>query len=323
MNNNFTFGSYVPGSSYMYRIDPRVKILSTILLMVMCFFVKNIYVMLGILGAVVIIFLSARLNIFKAIAGLRHLFMLSIFIFIFQILFNQTGELMYEGYLNFSILSIGVALSVLLIYIFTKRYIKFKSLYLLVMFASLIVSFTFIPGLPNNFYILTYKIFTDGFNTAIFVLLRLVVVMLIAMILTLTTKPNDLTLALEWIFRPLKIFKINSEEIALIFTIALRYIPTILDEAYKIMDAQASRGADFKEGSIGRKISQVVSLLVPMFIISFSRSNELADAMLSRNFVPGKPKTRYHILKFRPLDLVSSIFVILLSGGILCLYILL
>ena len=71
-------------------------------------------------------------------------------------------------------------------------------------------------------------------------------------------------MGLEWYFRPLKIFKINSEEIALIITIALRYIPTIVDEAEKIMDAQASRGADFKEGSIRRKISQIVSLLVPI-----------------------------------------------------------
>jgi len=92
----------------------------------------------------------------------------------------------------------------------------------------------------------------------------------------------------------------------LIISISLRYIPTILDEANKIMLAQASRGADFAEGKMKDKIKQIISLLVPMFIIAFKRSEDLADAMESRNFVPGRERTRIHDLKFGMLDLMTA-----------------
>ena len=321
--NNFTIGSYVPGNSYIYKLDPRLKIISTVILMIGIFFVKNIWVLLGILGLILLIFISARLSIFKALMGLRHLIVLSLFIFVFQVLFNKTGEIVYSEELSFSVLTTAICVLLLIIYIFTSRYFKVKSIYLILMIALGYLSLVFIPAYPNNYFVYTLNIYESGLHNALFVLIRLIIVMFIATILTISTKPNDLTLGLEWLFRPLKIFKINSEEIALIITIALRYIPTIVDEANKIMDAQASRGADFKEGNIGRKIGQVVSLLVPMFVISFERSDELADAMLSRNFVPGKPKTRYHVLKFGLLDLFAFIFVLLIIGGIVCTRILL
>ena len=165
------------------------------------------------------------------------------------------------------------------------------------------------------------EIYDKGLETSLFVFFRLITVVFIATILTITTKPADLTLGIEYLLRPLKAIKINSEEIALIITIALRYIPTILDEAYRIMDAQASRGADFNSGSIMKKAKIIVSLLVPMFIISFERSDQLADAMLSRNFVPGKEKTKYHILKWKALDTVSIIFSLIILGGSICLFI--
>lgn len=114
---------------------------------------------------------------------------------------------------------------------------------------------------------------------------------------------------MESFMRPLRVIGLNSDEFALIISISLRYIPTILDEANKIMLAQASRGADFTEGKLKDKIRQVVSLLVPMFIIAFKRSEDLADAMESRNFVPGKPRTRIHELKFGAWDLIALLFV--------------
>ena len=321
--NNISFGSYVPGSSYVYRIDPRLKIISTIILMVAIFIVKNIYAMLGIIGFIILFFISARISLFKAIKSLRHLLSLSIFIFIFQIIFNRTGDIVYSANLGFSIYSIVALSLILLIWLFTTRFIPIKSLYLILMIALAYIVLLYLKDYPSNLYNFDFHIYSKGLNTAIYVLLRLVAVMLIAFALTLTTKPTDLTLALEWLFKPLNAIKINSEEIALIISIALRYIPTILDEATKIMDAQASRGADFKEGNIKRKVVQIVSLLVPMFVISFEKSDELADAMLSRNYVPGKPKTHYHVLKFKTIDLVSFIVTLLLLGGAICIRILL
>ncbi|MDD5294070.1 MAG: energy-coupling factor transporter transmembrane component T, partial [Candidatus Izemoplasmatales bacterium] len=119
-----------------------------------------------------------------------------------------------------------------------------------------------------------------------------------------------LTQGLESLMRPLKIIGIRSEDFALIISISLRYIPTILDEAFKIMAAQASRGADFAEGKLKDKVKQVISLLVPMFIIAFKRSEDLADAMESRNFVPGKPRTRIHELRFGWTDIGVGIFTL-------------
>jgi energy-coupling factor transport system permease protein len=146
---------------------------------------------------------------------------------------------------------------------------------------------------------------------AFFIMMRLIIIVTLSTILTLTTKPTDLNLGLERILKPLSIVRVNSEEIAMIISIALRYIPTLLDEANKIMLAQASRGVDFKEGKFKDKIMQIISLLVPMFIISFKRSDELANAMEARNFVPGRNRTRLHILKWNYVDTFVMIFVAL------------
>ena len=321
--NNFTIGSFVPGKSYLYKLDPRVKLFSVILLMVGVFFIKNFYVLLGALGFVLLIFVSGRLSLIKAILGLRHIIVLSIFIFIFQVIFNKTGEVLYEETLHFSILSIGLIVATLAFYLFINRFIKLKSLSLIVFIAAIYVILRYVPGLPKDFATYNLLVYDKGLNMAVFVLIRIVILMFIALLLTLTTKPDDLTLGMKWFLYPLKVIKVNPEEIALIITIALRYIPTIVVESKKIMDAQASRGADFNESNIFKKIGQIVSLLVPMFVISFEKSDELADAMLSRNFVPGRPKTKYHSLKFKTIDLIAFIFVLLLFGGIICQYILL
>jgi len=153
----------------------------------------------------------------------------------------------------------------------------------------------------------------------VFILLRLVIIVTLSTILTITTKPTDLNLGLERVLKPLKIVKVNTEEIAMIIGISLRYIPTLLDEANKIILAQASRGVDFQEGKFKEKIVQIISLLVPMFIISFQRSDELANAMEARCFVPGKPRTRLNQLTWKPLDttvLVVSLVLMVASIGV-------
>lgn len=319
--NNFVLGQYVPGNSYLHKLDPRAKIISTIVLMVAIFFFKNVYAILVSLALIIILLLTARLSIIKAIKGLKPLLVLSLFVFIFQLLFNRQGDIIYNTKLYFSLTSISAILLITIIYFISLKYLKLKFLWLLIYLSLIFISLKYLSfvELFNPFDLNIYK---EGLNTSLFVFFRLITIVFISTLLTLTTKPTDLTLAIEWLFRPLKIFKINPEEIALIITIALRYIPTILDEAYKIMDAQAARGADFKNGSLIKRIKQLVSLLVPMFVISFERSDELADAMLSRNFVPGKPKTRYHILKWNYKDTITLIIVTLFLGGAICLYIL-
>jgi len=317
----FVIGQYIPGNSYVHRLDPRTKIIATLLLMIAVFFLENVYQILGALVIIIIILLSARLSILKALSGLKPLIILSLFVFAFQIFFNQEGDLLVSSNISFSVTTILLAIVILFLYFFFNRYMKFKTLYFLLILSLLYLDFHYLPNYPDPFYVFNLKIYSEGLKTSLFVFFRLITVVFIATILTLTTKPTDLTAGLEWLMTPLKLIKINPEEIALIITIALRYIPTIIDEAFKIMDAQASRGADFREGSLKHKVSQLVSLLVPMFVISFERSDELADAMLSRNFVPGKPKTRYHVLKFKTMDYLSLIFSCLLLGGAICLFV--
>jgi energy-coupling factor transport system permease protein len=152
---------------------------------------------------------------------------------------------------------------------------------------------------------------------SLFVVVRLLIIITLSTVLTLTTKPTDLTQGLEKLMHPLKKIGFDSESFALIISISLRYIPTIFDEANKIMLAQASRGADFSEGKLKDKLKQVISLLVPMFIIAFIRSEELANAMESRNFVPGEKRTRINILTFSYKDIFTTVFsVVVLASAI-------
>ena len=130
----------------------------------------------------------------------------------------------------------------------------------------------------------------------------------LTMILTSTTKPLDLTYALEWYMTPLKVIKFPAHEVAMVISIALRFIPTLLDETTRIMKAQESRGVDFKHGKFSARLKAIVSLIIPLFISAFQRSEELADSMEARGYDPSAQRTRYRILKFHWKDLFSFAF---------------
>ncbi|ERJ12356.1 energy-coupling factor transporter transmembrane component T family protein [Haloplasma contractile] len=134
------------------------------------------------------------------------------------------------------------------------------------------------------------------------IILRLILIVSFTSLLTFTTKPTDLTVGLESVFSPLKIIKFPAAELALMISISLRFIPTLLEETQKIMKAQTSRGADFTDGKLKEKVLQIVSLLVPMFIISFKRAEDLANAMEARGYIPGKERTRLNQLKLKLRD---------------------
>ena len=145
-------------------------------------------------------------------------------------------------------------------------------------------------------------IYDEGINLGFFMSVRLVIVVLISTLLTLTTKPSDLTLALESLFKPFKKIGLPVSELALMISIALRFIPTLFEETQKILKAQASRGVDIKEGKFKDKVMQLISLLVPLFILSFKRADELANAMEVRGYVPGRAKTSINRLNWRLAD---------------------
>ena len=138
--------------------------------------------------------------------------------------------------------------------------------------------------------------------------MRIFLVIMLSTVLTLTTKPTDLTSAIEWYLHPLTYLKINVSIFAMIISLALRFIPTLFNETGKILKAQSSRGVDFKEGTLKQQIGQIISLLIPMLVISFKRAADLADAMEARGYIPGAPRSRLNVMKFRLSDLFCYYF---------------
>ena len=155
------------------------------------------------------------------------------------------------------------------------------------------------------FYIGKKAIYWEAIFQSLKIILRLVLMIMLTMLLTATTKPLDLTYGLEWYMTPLKVIKFPVHEIAMTISIALRFIPTLLDETDRIMKAQSSRGVDFKHGKISSRIKAIVSLIIPLFISSFQRSEELADSMEARGYDPKAKRTRYRVLRFSFGDLIG------------------
>lgn len=195
-----------------------------------------------------------------------------------------------------------------------------KGMWFLVIF--LLIIYIFIPNSNYThvaFTIGTYNIYWDSFYQCGYILLRLVMMLCITMILTSTTKPMDLTRGLEWGMTPLKAIKFPAHEIAMTISIALRFIPTILEETKRIMKAQESRGVDFVHGSIKNKFRAIISLIIPLFVSAIERSEELANAMEARGYDPKAKRTSFQKLKFHYNDLIGLLIVLLIFGGIITL----
>lgn len=154
------------------------------------------------------------------------------------------------------------------------------------------------------------KIYDKALITSIFISFRVIFLILGSTILTLTTSPTELTDGFESLMKPLRKLKVPVGEISLMISISLRFIPTLLDETDKIIKAQKSRGVDFESGSIAKKIKNIVPILVPLFINSFRRADELAIAMESRCYQGSENRFKFRVLKFTKNDFISFIVFI-------------
>mgnify|MGYP003295411488 CR=1 FL=1 len=175
------------------------------------------------------------------------------------------------------------------------------------------------PNLPVAFTIFGRDVYWDAFVNMGYIILRLTLLISLAMVLTSSTRPMDMTYAFEWYMYPLKVIHFPVHEIAMTLSIALRFIPTLLDETNRIMKAQESRGADFKHGSIFKRFGAIISLIIPLFVSAIERSEQLANAMEARGYDPKAKRTRYKVLKGRPCDIVALIVSLLIFGGIVTL----
>ena len=147
-----------------------------------------------------------------------------------------------------------------------------------------------------------FKVTKEGISVAVFMGLRLIYLVMGASIMTLTTTPNDLTDGLESVLGPLKKIKIPVHEIAMMMSIALRFIPILMEETDRIMKAQKARGADFESGNLIEKAKAMVPLLVPLFISAFRRANDLAMAMEARCYRGGEGRTKMKPLRYEAAD---------------------
>lgn len=224
----------------------------------------------------------------------------------------------------------GALLFVLIIFMILAKvsFLSFlnslKAMWILLLF--LLIIYIFIPNANYNpdhiaFYIGSFGVNYDSFYQAGYIILRIMMMLMVTMILTSTTSPMNLTYGLEWYMTPLKLIKFPSHIVAMTLSIALRFIPTLLDETDRIIKAQSSRGVDFQKGGLIKKFSAIISLIIPLFVSAINRSEELSNAMEARGYDPYAPRSKYRVLKFGVIDIISLLIVLVIFGGILTLVI--
>ena len=149
------------------------------------------------------------------------------------------------------------------------------------------------------------QIYPEGLRTAAFISLRILTLITGSSLLTYTTTPTALTDAIEYLLSPLKVVKVNAHELAMMMTIALRFIPTLMEETDKIMAAQKARGADLESGGLVQRVKALVPIIIPLFVSSFRRAIDLATAMECRCYQGGEGRTRMKRLRTAPRDWVA------------------
>ena len=312
--NNITIGQYVPGDSWIYKLDPRTKILLTILSIVMIFIIPNLECMVLALGIFLVIFLSTRVSLVRVLRGLKGVIFLLAFTFALQLIYNKEGNILYTFNMQIGLFNLLISLGILVFYFLTKKFIKLKLIYTFLMLGGLftvlwLVKFDSFVWADFNF-----DVYDVGLKNASFIFIRIFMMIGITSLLTVSTMSTDINNGLEWVLAPLKVIKVPVSVLSMTIALTLRFIPTLYEETRKIMNAQASRGVDFQEGKLKDKVTQIISLLVPMFVISFKRAEDLSNAMEARGYVIGAKRTRIDELKFKALDIVSFIIGLALLG---------
>ena len=267
MIKDITIGQYFPGKSVLHKLDPRFKIILTVVLLVILFTAGNYYSLA--IGAV--------------------------FVAVCIIISGIPIKVMLKG---------------------------LKPILPLILFTAILNLF-FITGQTPLFAWRFIKIYPEGIKTTVFMIVRIVFLILGTSLLTYTTSPVVLTDALERLMSPLKLLKFPVHELSMMMTIALRFIPTLVEETDKIMSAQKARGADIDSGGIISRVKALSPILIPLFISSFKRAEELALAMESRCYRGGEGRTRLKQLKAHFRDYIATVITALVLASVIVVNILL
>lgn len=263
MLEKMIFGRYIPGNSFVHKLDPRSKLSFVFLFIIGVFLANNTVTYAVLLGFTLLVILSSRIRLYFLFNGLKPILFLIIFTLLMHIFFTKEG--------------------------------------------ALLVDWKFI------------KIYEEGLRQGIFISIRFLVLVLLTSILTLTTSPISITDGMEDLLGPFKRFKLPVHELALMMSISLRFIPTLMDETDKILKAQLARGSDISTGSIKQRIRAVIPLLVPLFVSAFKRAEDLAVAMEVRGYRGGEGRTRYRQLKWHWRD---TTIMVLLAALVVVLFLL-
>ena len=262
MLKDITLGQYFPGDTLAHRLDPRTKLLATILYIIAIFLAKG-PIAYGVLILTLIV--SVRISRVGARALFRGLKPV-----LFIIAFTAVLNLFYTP---------GAVIAQLWIFHVTR----------------------------------------EGVITAIAMMLRISLLIMGTFLLTYTTSPIRLTDGLESLLGPLKKLGVPVHELAMMMSIALRFIPTLIEETDKIMSAQRARGADFESGNLLQRAKALIPLLVPLFVSAFRRADELATAMECRCYHGGEGRTKLHVLRYETRDYLALAFYAALCAAMIAL----
>ena len=257
-----SFGSYYPVTSFVHKMDARIKIILSIAYIVAVFLVQTFH-FLGFAACLLFLIIAtafSKVPITKILRSIKTILFFVIFSAVLQIFFNRNGTALLE--------------------------------------------WSFI------------RITDAGLYNAAFIVCRITLVVMGASLLTLTTSPVEIADGIESLMYPLKFIKFPVHEFSLIMSIALRFIPTLLDETDRIIKAQKARGADFESGNIFKRVKAMIPVLIPLLISSFRRADELADAMDARCYAGSKNRTRYKKMKLSYRDLLGFLTVAGLIVGV-------
>ena len=210
----------------------------------------------------------------------------------------------FKNYAGYVIAALFLGLVIRLSKVPFKFMVKGMKTIVMLMLITVVFNLFLTPGTPL-FTIWKLTITQEGLKMAISMAIRLTLLIIGSSVMTLTTTPNNLTDGMEKMMGPLKIFKVPVHEVAMMMSIALRFIPILLEETDKIMKAQIARGADFESGNIFKRAKAMVPLLVPLFISAFRRANDLAMAMEARCYRGGEGRTKMKPLIYHKRDYIA------------------
>lgn len=245
--NNMIIGQYIPGNSFVHRLDPRTKITIIFIFVIIVFFANNFLSYAVLTAFALVSMLTTKIPVRYVLKGLMPVWFLIVFTFLLHIIVTKEGTVVLE--------------------------------------------------------IINFKIYSKGLIQGIAISMRFFLLILVTSLLTLTTTPMEITDAIEDMLQPLKKVKFPVHELALMMSISLRFIPTLMQETDKISKAQASRGVDFRTGPIKERIKAIVPLLIPLFVSAFKRAEELAMAMEARGYRGSEGRTKFRELKIEKRDI--------------------